>query len=417
MTMSDLGDAAASRPLTAYEPHAARWSADGGPRQVVGPCPAFGDCGGCTLQDLAYPEQLARKRARLVRALAALDAPPTVPPLVPLDEPWRYRGKAELSFRARDGRLLLGFHAAGSFARVVDLPDCLLLPEAVNRVILTVRALAAASGLPAHEPRAHRGVLRHLIVRHSRATGRIVAVFVTAPVSRAPLAAMAEALRRAHADVDGVGWGVTDAVADAALPERVEPLSGTMDVEERIGPFRVRVPPLGFLQSSVEQAERIYADVAEGARGARTAWDLYCGLGLVSLYLSRSVERVLAVDVAGEQVARAREHAAAHGLRNVECHQGLVEDVLGERRFWMGTRPDVVVVDPPRAGLQARAFAGILAARPHRVAYVSCNPEALARDLAAFAHGYPSYRVSGVTGYDMFPQTGHLETLAWLERA
>lgn len=382
--------------------------------RIAAPCPAFGDCGGCTLQDLAYPAQLARKHAMLCRAFAGFSVP--VPPLVPASEPWRYRGKAELTFSEREGRLRLGFHAAGSFTRVVDLPDCLVLPEAANRVAVSLRALAEATGLPAYHPRTRQGVWRHAVLRHSRATGQVVVVLVTATAARDPVAEVAHRLREAHPDISGVCWGISDAAADAVLPERLETLEGCAELEERIGPFRLRVPPLGFLQASLEQAERIYASIAEGSRGAAAAWDLYCGLGLVALYLSPVVERVYAVDVSEEQVARAREHALAHGAANIACHAGPAEDVLADRGFWMATRPEVVVVDPPRAGLHLGVLAAMLAARPRRIAYLSCNPAALARDAHALAGAYPSYRLASVAGYDMFPQTSHLEALAWFAR-
>ena len=382
--------------------------------KTAAPCPAFGDCGGCALQDVAYDAQLQMKRAGLQAALQGFGV--TVPPIIPAEEPWRYRGKAELTFSEQEGRLLLGFHAARSFARIVDLPDCLLLPETANRVVVSLRELAAATGLPAYHPRTRQGVWRHAVVRESRATGQVVVVLVTTTTLRAPLAALAEALSRRHPEVAGVCWGIGDAAADAVLPERLDTLAGVPELEERVGAFRLRVPPLGFVQASIEQAERIYAAVAEGAAGAAAAWDLYCGLGAVSLYLSGVVQRVYGVEVSEEQVARAREHAHAHGIANAEFHLGPAEDVLADRRFWMATRPDVVVVDPPRVGLHPRALAGVLAARPRRLAYVSCNPAALARDAQLLANGYPAYRLASVAGYDMFPQTRHLEALAWFER-
>lgn len=384
--------------------------------KVAAPCPVFGDCGGCSLQDRAYEAQLTLKRLALQDALDGAGAGVTVPRVVPASQPWRYRGRAELSFSARGEALALGFHAAGSYTRVVDLPDCLLLPDAANRVIVSVRELAAATRLPVYQPRTRQGVLRHAIIRASHATGRVLVVLVTTPTDRAPLGALAEALRRRHPEVSGVCWGATDAAGDGVHPERLDLLSGEGALEERVGPFTLRVPPFGFLQASLEQAERIYRAVAEGARGGAAAWDLYCGLGLVSLYLSRTVGRVYAVDVSEEQLAQAREHAAVHGAANIVCRAGPAEDVLADRGFWMATRPDLVVVDPPRAGLHTRALAGILAARPRRLAYISCNPSTLARDAARLAAGYPGYRLASVGAYDMFPQTAHLEALAWFER-
>ncbi len=397
--------------------------------RVDPPCPYFGTCGGCTLQDLAYPDQLALKRDRIRRALAALGEAPPVE-LIGLEDPWRYRNKAEFTFGEWDGRLALGYHAARSFWRVVDLDDCLLLPEPVTRVLRDVRDAAVRTGLPPYHPRTHQGFFRYLLVRSSRATGRILVCLMTSPGSadgtagngaavRAVVEGMAHDVVARHPAVESFYWGLTGRVADVAVPEQLILLEGAPHLEERLGPFRIKLHPLSFLQPTSVQADRLYTTVCgrlrPGADGV--AWDLYCGLGLIAFYLASRVRKVYGIDGEPHHLELAALNASLNGVRNVEFRAGRVEALLLDRRFWLQeAKPDVVVVDPPRAGLHPRAIASILAARPAQIAYLSCNIQSLVRDLGALRTGFPRYRLAAVQAFDMFPQTNHLETFALLER-
>ncbi len=386
--------------------------------RVIPPCPYFGTCGGCALQDLAYDEQLAVKRERLQRALAVLPELPEVT-LEGLDDPWRYRNKAEFSFSEADGRLILGYHAARSFWRVIDLEDCLLLPEEAMRAVREVRDLAAETGLPAYHPKAHQGLFRHLIVRHSRATGRMLLCLVTAPGPRDIVERFAERLMARRPSVAGVYWGVTDRLADAAIPDTLSCIRGEEYLEDRLGPFRVQLHPMSFLQANTVQADRLYRRMCELLQGGptRVAWDLYCGLGLVGLYLSSHVARVYGIDCEPHHLALGQRNAELNGVSNLEFRTGEVETLLSDRRFWLQeAKPDVVVVDPPRAGLHARALSSLVAARPAQIVYLSCNVHTLVRDLQTLLSSFPRYRLTAVHGFDMFPQTNHTELLVHLGR-
>lgn len=388
--------------------------------KVPPPCPVFGTCGGCSLQDLAYEDQLRLKRTRLAHAFAALgDVPPIE--LVPLEDPWRYRNKAELTFaQSRDGSLLLGYHAAGSFWRVVDVDDCLLLPQAVIPCLQDVRALSAGSGLPVYQPRTHQGCFRYLLVRYSQATGQMLLGLITAPDARAKevVEGIAREIMARHPSVASFYWGVTSKLADIAIPDELIHLGGQPLLEDRIGPFQLQVHPLSFLQPSSVQADRIYTALCESLpeRGG-VAWDLYCGLGVVGFYLAPHLRRVYAIDVEPQHIALARSNASANGLTNLEFHAGAVETLLLDRRFWLQeAKPDVIVVDPPRAGLHPSALASLLAAKPRQLVYLSCNVQSLLRDLQALLSGFPRYRLADLRAFDMFPQTTHVETFVRLQR-
>lgn len=386
--------------------------------RVEPPCPYFGTCGGCALQDLAYPDQLALKRERLQQALAPLIGELSVE-LVGTDPPWRYRNKAELTFGQTDGRLVLGYHAARSFWRLVDLEDCLLLPASVLQVAREVRQLAQRTGLAAYNPKTHQGFFRHLLIRSSAATGQMMLCLITSSGSRQVIESIADDVIARHPTVSSLYWGLTSRLADIARPEELVLLRGSEWLEDQLGPFRLRLHPLTFLQPNSAQAARLYDVLCRALHltEQHVAWDLYCGVGLVSFYLSRHVRKVYGIDVEPHHLTLAQLNASLNDVRNVEFRVGQVEALLMDRRFWLQeARPDVVVVDPPRAGLHPRALSSLLAARPRQLAYISCNAQSLTRDLRPLLSGFPRYRLTQVQAFDMFPQTNHVEILALLER-
>jgi 23S rRNA (uracil1939-C5)-methyltransferase len=386
--------------------------------KVEPPCPYFGTCGGCALQDLAYDDQLALKRQRLARALAGVkEAPPCE--LIGLDDPWRYRNKIELTFSQADGHLTLGYHAARSFWRVINLNDCLLAPAEMAPVLCSVRSLADRTGLPAYHPRTHRGFFRYLVLRHSQATGRLLVCVITTPGHQEAIEALVRELTASHPEIVSVYWGTTARIADVAWPESLMLLHGLPHLEDRVGPFRLEVHPLSFLQPTGVQAHRMYTHVCQalGEQPGGIAWDLYCGVGLAGLYLARSVQRVYGIDLEPRHVELAQRHAELNEIHNVEFRAGRVETLLMDRRFWLQeAKPDVIVVDPPRAGLHPRALTSLLAARPKTLAYLSCNVQSLIRDLQALGAGFPRYHLRELRAFDMFPQTPHVEVLAVLDR-
>ncbi len=399
--------------------------------RIEPPCPYFGTCGGCSLQDLAYADQLALKRQRLQRAFAGLEASLSVD-VVGLEEPWRYRNKAELTFGQANGRMALGYHVAGSFRHVVDLEDCLLLPQSVMRAARDIQAMAAESGLPAYHPMTHQGCFRYLLVRSSHASGEALFCLITTSDSGQPssqaganlrevVERMAEHVMAHHPCVVSFYWGTTDRLADVAQPEQLVRLRGAECLEDRIGAFRVLLHPLSFLQPTSAQADRLYTALAHAlGRGRATggiAWDLYCGLGLVGFYLAGQFRNVYGIDVEPHHLEWARRNAALNGLTNVEFRAGRVETLLLDRRFWLQeAKPDVIVVDPPRAGLHPQALSSLLAARAPSVAYLSCNVQSLVRDLGQLCQSFPRYRIIEAQAFDMFPQTNHVEVFVLLER-
>jgi 23S rRNA (uracil1939-C5)-methyltransferase len=386
--------------------------------RVEAPCPYFGTCGGCTLQDLAYEDQVALKTARVRRAFASIDEHLPIE-VVRAEDPWRYRNKAELAFGSVDGELVLGYHAAKSFWRVVDLADCLLLPEPMSRLIGDIRRLAQESGYPPYHSRTRRGFFRYVTLRMSQGTGQLMVCLTTAPGPREVIEQMAQALHSVRPDLASVFWGITRSVADVAVPEALHCMVGSELLEERIGPFQIAVHPLTFLQPNIEQAQRLYRQALHALDGAPTnvAWDLYCGTGLVAFHLASTFRQVHGIDAMDRNIALATHNASRNRIPNVRFHQGAAEELLMQRRFWLQeAAPDVVVIDPPRAGMHERVLSSVLAARPSRIVYLSCNLATLIRDLRLLLASYPRYRVREAVAFDMFPQTNHVELLVSLAR-
>ncbi len=335
--------------------------------------------------------------------------------LIPLPDPWRYRNKTELTF----GGGGLGYHAARSFWRIVDLEDCLLLPEAVSRLSRDVRALTQRTGQTSYNPRTHQGFFRHLVIRHSRATGKLLVCLMTTQGDRPLVETMAEELMRRHPSVSSVYWGINTRVADVAIPDELFLIRGNPYLEDRMGPFTIHLHPLAFLQPTTEQAEKMYERVSGWVSTSLqvSAWDVYCGMGLFAFYLSSKFRTVYAIDAEERNLEMARLNARMNGITNVQFHLGKAEEVLLNKRFWLGeAQPEVVVVDPPRSGLHPRVMAALLAARPRQLICVSCNAQTLVRDLQWLMSGFPRYRLCEIVAFDLFPHTHHVEVLALLER-
>ncbi|HBH97424.1 MAG TPA: 23S rRNA (uracil(1939)-C(5))-methyltransferase RlmD [Candidatus Omnitrophica bacterium] len=390
-------------------------------RTVEPPCPYVGSCGGCTLQDLEYADQLTLKRQRLLRTLGTLDPSLTLE-LVPVEDPWRYRNKAELTFSALGpaaDSLVLGYHAARSFWRIVDLDDCLLLPEAVSRLIADIRELAQRTGQPAYNPRTHQGFFRYLVIRHSRSRDKLLICLMTTRGERSLIESFADELLRKHPAISSVYWGIATNVADVAMPEELFLIRGETYLEDQVGALTIRLHPLNFLQPNSAQAERMYEQVRRwvSASGQGVAWDVYCGIGLIAFYLSSGFRTIYAIDSEARNLELARVNAQANGITNVQFQLGRAEDVFLNKRFWLGeAQPDVVVVDPPRSGLHPRVISTVLAARPKQLICLSCNAQTLVRDSRLLMNSFPRYRLRDLVAFDLFPHTPHVEVLALFER-
>jgi len=367
---------------------------------------------GAPWQVLRYERQLEIKQEQVddaLRRIGHLDGF-ELEPIVPALEQWRYRNKLEYSFgTAADGTLVCGFHAPGSWERIEHLDDCLLASEPANQARASVLRFCRERGLTAFDRRTREGFLRNLVVREGRRSGQLLVRLVT---SKGPLDGDGLA---AAIDCHGLLWTHTDAAAETTAGGRTELLLGVPHYDERIGQLELRISPEAFFQTNTEMAERLYELVATAAalEGWERVYDLYCGIGTIGLSLASRAGEVHGLELVEEAVADAASNARHNGISNARFHAGDVRLSLAELTARAG-RPDVVIVDPPRAGLSQKIVRRLIEAAPRRIVYVSCNPTTLAPNAAQLEAA--GWRLQRVTPVDMFPQTPHIECVALLTR-
>ncbi|MBI5240961.1 MAG: 23S rRNA (uracil(1939)-C(5))-methyltransferase RlmD [Elusimicrobia bacterium] len=399
---------------------------EAGPDRVEPPCPLHAApdrpgpaCGGCDWQHLRYEAQLAHK-AGLVRdcleRIGKFPDPPVLPTL-PSPQPWAYRNKVMVPFgEAERDRLVAGFYAAGSH-RIVDLPACPVQPELSVRVVLAAKALAQESGWRAYDERSGRGWLRHLFVR-TNSQGQALVTVVTHGAHLPGGEAFVTRLRAACPEVIGIHQNVQPLKTSVILGPRWRRLWGAAVLEERLGRLSFLVSPSAFLQVNTGAAEVLYeaarAVLAEGGRSFDQVWDLYSGVGTLTLWLAPAARRVTGVEENREAVRDAWKAAERNGARNVRFAAGRAEAVLPRLFKEAASGSLAVVADPPRSGLGVPVLRCLTRPAVRRIVYVSCNPATFARDASFLSRS--GFRLVKVQPVDLFPQTSHVELAGLLDR-
>ncbi|MEE2657068.1 MAG: 23S rRNA (uracil(1939)-C(5))-methyltransferase RlmD [Candidatus Latescibacterota bacterium] len=384
------------------------------------PCSHFGLCGGCRWQDFEYSKQLALKESMVrdaferhgvaVRGWHGIAASPQV---------YNYRNKMEFSFGSdRDGKPLLGLHVRERYNRVFDLEACHLQSETSNRIVDSVRTRATKMGLPVYDLRSHEGLLRFLVIRDAKATAQVMVNLV---VSSYP-----------HDDVDQLMAGVLDEVGDeittaiitrhsgkaqVAIGEEEFMVKGEGMITEICNGLEFQISSQSFFQTNTWAAEKLYARVTElaGDLSEAEVLDLYSGTGGMSLHLARAAHSVVGVEQVAETVRDARGNAQRNAIGNCTFLADQAEETLRELADGDESNNfDVVVLDPPRAGVHKKALQELIHLGPPTIVYVSCNPETLADDLADLVEG--GYQVEEVQPFDLFPHTPHCEAVTRLRR-
>ena len=382
--------------------------------RVPAPCRHFGTCGGCRFQDLEYAAQLAQKERQVLDALIRIGRfqEPPLEPILPAASQYGYRNKLEYSFTTGVDGVALGFHRAGRWDDVVGIDECLLTTDVGNAIRLAVREWAREEQLEPYDQATGSGYLRHLVVREGRNTDQALVVLVTAPGERFEAGYLVDVLRR-FPEVRSIHWAINDTPAEQTnLPTRL--LWGVDAIEEEILGLRFRVRPSAFLQTNTEMAARLYELAREYAAldGSENVFDLYCGTGTIGLALARDASSVWGLEISEEAIACAIENAELNGIENARFFAGNVGQTIEELREEAGS-PDVVVVDPPRAGLAGKALRRTGALGAARIVYVSCNPTTLASDLQVLRDEF-GYVLERCRPVDMFPHTPHVESVSLL---
>jgi 23S rRNA (uracil1939-C5)-methyltransferase len=375
-----------------------------GADRVADTCVHGGEpCPGAPWQGLAYEQQLQQKSAQVeeaLRRIGGLDGF-ELEPVVSAEQQWRYRNKLEYSFGpGEDGQAMLGFHARGRWDLVVDVDDCHPAPEAGNAARNKVRDWARLEELPAFDRRERSGILRNLVVREGRRSGQIQTRLVTAQ-KRFPKPPVD--LHTVVADDSGDSEGPTGVLGKEYL------------AEELCG-LKWEISPGAFFQTNTEMAERLYAVAGEYAAlsGSERVFDLYCGIGTIGLSMAAAAGEVWGLEIVTSAIADAERNAELNGIENARFFAGSTRTGVRPLVEKAG-KPDVIVLDPPRAGLSQKIVRRVIECEAPRIVYVSCNPTTLAPNAAQLVEA--GYRLRRVGPVDMFPQTPHIECVALLEKA
>jgi 23S rRNA (uracil1939-C5)-methyltransferase len=401
-------------------------------------CPHFGVCGGCQWQDLAYEEQLHWKRVHVqecLRHLAGLTPGDILPP-VPSPQRRYYRNKMEFSFaprpgspaghlvagnRSDHGNCALGLHVGDSYRHIFEVEQCFLQSPRSMAIVQEVRRWCKASGLPAYEPYSRRGFWRFLVVREGKRTGQTLVHLITTDQGDAGVVqALAAHLREGFPDITTLVHSLNLKKAQVARGEASRTLWGPGYIEEQIGDLRLRISAQAFLQTNTEAAAGLYAAINRLGEfsGHETVWDLYCGAGAIGLTVAPHVARVVGFEQIPAAVQDAYTNCRLNGLDNCQFWVGDLKERIREaqrdlRGAFGSSRPEVVITDPPRAGMHPQVVDALLELSPQRIIYVSCNPATLARDLALLQ---VHYDIPSLQPFDLFPHTGHIECVTHLIR-
>ncbi len=387
------------------------------PDRVEPPCPVARQCGGCQIQALRYQAQLAFKEKKVCSNLQRIGgiAEPPMEPIIGMENPLRYRNKAQFPIgRSRDGRLIAGFYA-GRTHTIVECRDCLLGAEVNRQILDAVLKHMEQYDIEPYDETTGSGLVRHVMTRVGFRTGQIMVCIVVNGRSL-PHSEELCAILAAIPGMTSIMLNSNLEKTNVIMGKDLKVLWGTEYIEDLIGDVRFRISPLSFYQVNPRQTQKLYEKVLEyaGLTGQETVWDLYCGIGTISLFLAQKARQVYGVELVPEAIRDAQQNAELNGITNAEFYVGRAEDVLPRKYADEGVRADVIVVDPPRKGCEESVLETMVQMQPQRIVYVSCDSATLARDLKCL--GERGYEVKKVCPVDMFGNSVHCETICKLVR-
>ena len=400
------------------------------PDRVEPFCSHFGVCGGCRWQMLPYPLQLKFKEQQVYDQLTRIGKL-SLPPLLPIigsNKERGYRNKLEYTFSCKrwiasmseaenltqEERLGLGFHISGLFDKVLDIDKCYLQSEPSNEIRLFVKQYAVDNNLAFYDIRKQTGFLRNIIIRNTSA-GEWMLTVVFAHEDEAKRRGLLDAVAEKFAQLTSLNYIINGKKNDSVSDLPCYNYYGDDAIHEFMEGLTFRIGPKSFYQANPEQAYRLYSTVRKFANltGDETVYDLYTGTGTIALFLSSKAKKVIGIEYVPEAIADAKMNAVANNINNACFFSGDMRDIYTTEFIEAHGRPDIVVLDPPRAGVHPDVVAAILNSSPSRIVYVSCNPASQARDLAMMKNAYSIREVQPI---DMFPHTFHIENVVLLHK-
>ena len=379
-------------------------------REIRWNCPVAAKCGGCQLTRLSYAEQLQWKQQRVAELL---DGICEVRPILGMDDPFHYRNKVHAVLAVdKAGKPISGVYAMGTH-RVVPVRHCLIEDCRADRIIQTIVAMLPAYKLRIYNEYTHRGFLRHILIRTGHVTGQIMVVLVATSLEFPGKKAFVQELIQRHPEITTVVLNCNQRETSMVLGTKEITLYGEGYMEDELCGKRFRISPQSFYQVNAKQCEVLYRTAIDAAQltGAETLLDAYCGTGTIGLCASDGCKQLIGVELNADAIRDAKENARRNGVENARF---LCDDAgrFMQKLAKEGNAPDVVMMDPPRAGSDQKFLQSLLMLKPKRVVYVSCNPETLVRDLRVLVDG--GYQAEWATPVDMFPGTEHVETVVLL---
>lgn len=387
-------------------------------------CPVARQCGGCQIQHLAYDAQLAYKENKIKNCLVRLGKFPKeqidkiMEPLMGMEEPYHYRNKAQFPVgRNKDGELVTGFYASRTHS-IIPATHCAIQDKRNEELLNTVLEFMKEFDIEPYDEVTHTGLVRHILTRVGYHTGEIMVCLVLNGKNLPHQDVFVERLAKIEG-MKSISINVNREKTNVILGNKVKTLWGTDCIVDSIGTIQYQISPLSFYQVNPVQTQKLYQAALDyaGLTSNEIVWDLYCGIGTISLFLAKQAKMVYGVEIVPEAIADANRNKEFNQIKNVEFFVGASERVLPEKYRESGGKmsADVIVVDPPRKGCDVSVLQTILDMGPERVVYVSCDPATLARDLRFLCDG--GYDLMKVRGCDMFGHSGHVETVVQLVRA
>lgn len=387
------------------------------PDRVEAPCRFFKLCGGCTLQHLSYPAQLAYKQKQVAEVLKRIGYLEniTVCPTQGMGNPWNYRNKSQVPVASVDGQLEIGFYRQRTH-QMIPMDTCLIQSETNDQILQWIKQISSQLGVEPYDEQKHTGVLRHIMLREAKATGEVMVVLVTRTKVFPEGQALVKKITKRYPMVQSIVQNINPQKTNVILGEQTKLLHGRKYIYDYIGSVKFAISALSFYQINPIQTKVLYEQVLHyaGLTGNEVVFDVYSGVGTISLFLAQKAKAVYGVEIVEAAVENAKQNAKLNGMDNVRFEVGKAETVIPQ---WIcsGIQPDVIVVDPPRKGCDKHLLQTMLTASPSRMVYVSCNPATLARDLQILT-ATSDYKVKEVQPVDMFAQTGHVETVVLMSK-
>ena len=380
-------------------------------------CPVYRQCGGCQIQALDYQAQLKFKERKVRGNLERIGGFTDIPlePIMGMEEPYHYRNKAQFPVGMdKNGEIVTGFYA-GRTHDIIPNTKCYLGSEGNEEILQVVLDYMKTYNVSAYDEAKGKGLVRHILIRTGFTSGEIMVCLVINGKKLPKSEKLVEALKKIQG-MTSITFNVNEKRTNVILGEEIKLLWGRTYIQDNIGDITYRISPLSFYQVNPVQTKKLYETALEYAdlKGEETVWDLYCGIGTISLFLAQRAKQVYGVEIVPQAIEDARENAVLNHIENAKFYVGKAEEVLPELYDQEGIYADVIVVDPPRKGCDEKCLETIVKMQPKRVVYVSCDSATLARDLRYLCDR--GYEVKRVRGCDMFPMTGHVECVTLLQR-